>query len=278
MSKRKMAQQDLTIESLPHTRKDLFFDTLKIRFKLIFALGVFLALSTLPMLVVFFLKDLSLQNLFKSFESAAITEEEYNLIYMQQNNFWNLLELPCFVILGVFLAGCMRVIRQLNYSVGIHLKDDFRIGIKQNSFQYIFMSVFAFIIFYLTSFVSNLDINNEFALYFPIGLSLIIFVPLFFVMACLIVTYSLKIKDLLKIGIALSIKNILWNAVFVVAFFAPILLFIIPYYFIIYSVFILFLIFYYPILLMALYFFNYSSFDEFINKEQYPDYYHKGLY
>ncbi len=281
MSRKKVADKDLTIDSLPHTRRELFFDILKLRFKLIVTLGIFLALAALPMLAVFFLKDLSLQGLYGSYDWSVITEEqmiEYSLLYREQNNFWNLFQLPCFILLGLYLAGFMRVIRQLNFSKGILLGDDFKTGFKQNWKQYLVLSVIAFTIFYICQLISNIAVSNDLIRYLPLGISIVIFVPLFLVMMSLIVTYNLKFGNLIKNSLVIVFKNILWYLIFIISLALPIALFMIPYYFIIYIVLFILLVIYYPIILLANYLFNYASFDEYINKNNQPEYYHKGLY
>lgn len=281
MRKRKMAAQDLTIESLPHTRRELFFDIIKQRWKLLLTMGILFMVAVFPMVAVLFLRNFSFQNLYSSYNWATITEEqtaEYYSLYRQQNNFWNLFQLPCFIVIALFLSGFMRIIRQLNYSKGIYVWEDFKQGIKQNFLPYLGMFVFIFVLFYLSSFIANVGIENSLLAYLPIGAIVIIFVPILLNMLSLLVTYSSNFSSLVKNSFILSFKNILWYLLFTVAFFAPMALFLIPYYLIAYIVFLIISVIYYPLFFLANYLFNYASFDLYINEGKYPNNYHKGLF
>ena len=70
--KNKKATHDFKINDLPQNRKEVFFDCLKMRYGIIFGLGLMCVLFAIPFVICLMLRDISLSSLL-----ADITNKEY---------------------------------------------------------------------------------------------------------------------------------------------------------------------------------------------------------
>lgn len=117
-----ITDQDVII-SLPHNRKEVFFDLLKHRKMNLFALSCFTFMFFIPLAVDLFY--------FNFLESVAIANEmdEYlfSLVFYSM-----LIMLPCMIIGFLGLAGAFYVVKKIVWQEGTSLSVDFFQGIKEN--------------------------------------------------------------------------------------------------------------------------------------------------
>ena len=110
-------------KSLPHNRKEVFFDLLKHRKMTMFALSCFTFMFFIPLAV-----DLIL---FNFLESAAIAAEKteylFSLIFYSM-----LIMLPCMLIGFLGFAGAFYTSKKIVWQEGSMLSIDFFTGIKEN--------------------------------------------------------------------------------------------------------------------------------------------------
>ena len=110
-------------KSLPHNRKEVFFDLIKHRKMSLFALSCFTFMFFIPLAV-----DLIL---FNFLESAAIeagkTEYLFSLIFYSM-----LIMLPCMLIGFLGFAGAFYTAKKIVWQEGSMLSIDFFTGIKEN--------------------------------------------------------------------------------------------------------------------------------------------------
>ena len=126
MRKRKekpqVTDQD-AIKSLPHNRKQVFFDLLAHRKMTLFALSCFTFMFFIPLAVDLFY--------FNFLESLAISGEKYE--YLFSLIFYSMLILiPCMVIGFLGFAGAFYVAKRLVWQENVTLAVDFFQGIKEN--------------------------------------------------------------------------------------------------------------------------------------------------
>lgn len=275
---RKVATHDFQENDLPSTRVEIFFDTIKLRFGVLFRIGLLMFLFTLPLLMGTAFKDTYLYYLYNSLSSGKIDETQYNEIYMMTYRIFFLGEIPCFLLVALGLAGSFRVIRQLVWQEGIFFVKDFFDGIKNNAKHYlIYISIFG-IFHYFARMAILLEINIPVIKYIPIIVLYVIFVPM--------ILYNLIQSQIYTLNIGLEMKNgaILYIRTFFLVLIAT-LVAVLPIGFIFIPIvavkivaeisFILFII---PFILLGeLLFFN-SQFDKYINKNNYPEIYRKGLH
>ena len=110
-------------QSLPSTRKEVFFDLLKYRKMSLFALSCYTFMFFIPLAIDLFY--------FNYLESMAIIAEKYE--YLFSLIFYSMLiMLPCMIIGFIGLAGAFYTAKRMVWQEGISLASDFFKGIKEN--------------------------------------------------------------------------------------------------------------------------------------------------
>lgn len=111
------------IQSLPHNRKEVFFDLLRHRKMTLFALSCFTFMFFIPLAVDLFF--------FNFLETAAIADGKseylFSLIFYSM-----LIMLPCMLIGFLGFAGAFYTIKKLVWQEGVTISIDFFMGIKEN--------------------------------------------------------------------------------------------------------------------------------------------------
>ena len=110
-------------KTLPHSRKEVFFDLLAHRKMTLFALSSFVFMFFIPLAVDLFY--------FNYLENVAIANEKYE--YLFSLIFYSMLiAIPCMIIGFIGLAGAFHAVKKLVWQEGINLSVDFFHGIKDN--------------------------------------------------------------------------------------------------------------------------------------------------
>ena len=111
------------ISSLPHTRKELFFDLLRHRKMNLFALSCLTFVFFIPLAVDLFY--------FNFLENVAIANDK--LDYLFSLIFYSMLiMLPCMIVGFIGLSGAFHVVKKIVWQEGIMLSTEFFQGIKEN--------------------------------------------------------------------------------------------------------------------------------------------------
>lgn len=122
MKEEHITDVDVT-RSLPHTRKEEFFDFLKHRKMNMFALSCFTFMFFIPLAIDLFY--------FNFLETAAIASEKYE--YLFSLIFYSMLiMIPCMVVGFIGFAGAFYVAKRMVWQEGISVASDFFQGIKEN--------------------------------------------------------------------------------------------------------------------------------------------------
>lgn len=280
--KEKIRVNDLTKNELPHTRWQVFLDLLKNQKRKLVSLSMLAFMFLIPISV-----DILIFNQFIVGASYSVSDPEvlsstiFSLVlYMM------ITAVPCSMIGFVGLGSLAHVSKMIVWQEGVIVGPEFFIGLKKNWKQSLIfgliwgLSLFLLVVgsFFLlrTQQVSN----QKWIFSIGIGLCIVQFIVLSIVCAyCL--TYSCYYSN--------SIREVIKNSfVFLAAkFFKNILLFVLTTGLIVGLMFIDFIIQIIIILIVALLssfmmigwtLLSHEAFDQYINKENYPDYYQKGLY
>ena len=261
--------------TLPHNRKECFFDLLKNRKMALFSLSCFVFMFFIPLAVDLFW--------FNFLESAAMASDKndylFSLIFYSM-----LIMIPCMMIGFIGLVGGFYVAKKMVWQEGTMIAVDFFQGIKENWKHAVLNGlVFGLVLFGLIVGGSYLIINFAVApIWSGIGIGALI---VFFILFGMIValnnaqdvyytnTYGATVKNsfcllgllnwrilvtfLLSTGIVviLSCLNLITLAIGLLLFAALNSVVIILYTLI-----------------------SHHGFDRYINLEHYPDYVNKGLY
>ena len=261
---------------LPHNRKEVFFDTLKVRFLLYLKIGFVLFLFLLPFLGVNLYGKLLIASYL---EENGMTEEAINQA-SQMKTIITLFYVPAFMIFSIGLAGVMKVLRQLIWGEGVVFKDDFKSGIKQN-YQTFLTTFFIFgLVYVLDTFVSSLNLEYKFIVYIPYGVTFVFIIPVFMYILTQSILYSNKYTSFLKNSIYFFIKTVpvslLFTLILLVLIY-PINSSYLPSLWLQYSIISVVIILIIPFFLSAKILYDFSVYDKYINVKDYPEYVDKGI-
>ncbi len=272
----KAANKDFTISNLPYNRRQQFSDVLKHRFNVLIKCGLMLLLFVLPILICIFFKDISTLNLMNS------GEENQDLIFsimFTTDTIYRLIMMPCLFVFSIGLSGVIRVLRNLIFSEPIFFKDDFKDGIKNSIKPMLVISILIGLVSLLGGVLNNL-ISIGYLSVIPQAFNYLVIYPVCFIAFFLTSIYknsfSINVRTSFAIYIKLLPKILLSYGLFVIIVlcqFVPVFIFIIKYLLII-----LLIVFYMPISLFGSYLYQVSLYDKYINYDQFPNYYLKGLY
>ena len=263
---------DYSKAMLPRTRKAQFGDCFKMNYVVILKCGLMLLLFFSPLIALSLFADIFYVSLIENSTEAI---DETKLLFHYLFNV-GLILMSLFAVIGI--TGVVRILRNLIWGEGIFFKDDFNQGVKQNAGKNIAFAAIFSLFYTLSYFIYSLTPDSIIS-YLPILIFLLIFLPIYFWIIFLNNTYESKFFQLLKNGFYFYVKTIGWSILGVIMTIVLIALIFIPFnlIYIKYIVLVLFIIFLYPIIILIMTLYTTSKFDDYINKDNYLDYYHRGL-
>ncbi len=147
--------------SLPSNRWELFWDIFKSRFGKLFIINLLLILFLLPTFALLIFRHMAVVNYGITYPFSqsfgvgygalpSMTGASENIIFMV--NLTSYIFAPlAFCIAGIGIAGAVYVIRNMVWTEGIFVANDFWQGIKKNFKQYMLIALIYSIVFYLTT-------------------------------------------------------------------------------------------------------------------------------
>lgn len=274
--KQKVAKTDFSEQNLPHNRKEVFFDCVKLYWQKLLLLGLIMLACAVPLLTVSAVCDTVQQGLSRQLEDGVIDKVAYNGQAAWLRFAEALIDIPCYVIVCVGLSGTVRVTRQMIWAEPLFFANDYADGIKQN-----------WLTFCLCGFlVSLLNVYLAFAessggglpAYLPLGVVTIVVLPTALWMMAASSVYNIGIGKNITNSFVLYIKTPFVTWLFVALFASvaiPGLIGFVALRCIFLAVFIVVLL---PAFVMLWQLVSYSYFDKFINKQAYPEIVDKGIW
>ncbi len=274
--KQKVAKTDFSEQNLPHNRKEVFFDCVKLYWQKLLLLGLIMLACAVPLLTASAVCDTVQQGLSRQLEDGVIDKVAYNGQTAWLRFAEALIDIPCYVIVCVGLSGTVRVTRQMIWAEPLFFANDFADGIKQN-----------WLTFCLCGFlVSLLNVYLAFAessggglpAYLPLGVVTIVVLPTALWMMAASSVYNIGIGKNITNSFVLYIKTPFVTWLFVALFASvaiPGLIGFVALRCIFLAVFIVVLL---PAFVMLWQLVSYSYFDKFINKQAYPEIVDKGIW
>lgn len=274
--KQKVAKTDFSEQNLPHNRKEVFFDCVKLYWQKLLLLGLIMLACAVPLLTVSAVCDTVQQGLSRQLVDGVIDKVTYNGQAAWLRFAEALIDIPCYVIVCVGLSGTVRVTRQMIWAEPLFFANDFADGIKQN-----------WLTFCLCGFlVSLLNVYLAFAessggglpAYLPLGVVTIVVLPTALWMMAASSVYNIGIGKNITNSFVLYIKTPFVTWLFVALFASvaiPGLIGFVALRCIFLAVFIVVLL---PAFVMLWQLVSYSYFDKFINKQAYPEIVDKGIW
>ena len=262
-------------QSLPSTRKEVFFDLLKYRKMSLFALSCYTFMFFIPLAIDLFY--------FNYLESMAIIAEKYE--YLFSLIFYSMLiMLPCMVIGFIGFAGAFYTAKRMVWQEGISLASDFFRGIKENWKDALINGV----IFGLVLF--GLVVGGSYLLiYAPvtpvvrgIGLGALI---LFFLVFGMVIALNFTQCVYYENSYGVTLKNsfsflglLNWKVFLVFLFSTGVVVALGLFNLITLAIGLILFAFTNSVVIILYTLISHAAFDKYINKEHYPEMVNKGLY
>ena len=270
---------DLTVKELPHTRKQIFLDLLKNQKRQMVSLSMLLFVFLLPLVV-----DIVLFNMF--IIGVPTGQEGYASTIFSLIFYMMIIAIPCSMIGFVGLSGLAHVCKNIAWQNAVLFGPEFFVGIKKNWKQSLVfgliwgISLFLLVVGSLFMVRTQAGSDQPWVQSIGIGLCIVQFIVL-----SIICVYSLTYSCYYSNTIWQVFRN---SFVFFVAkFFKNLGLFILTtglvvglmfVDFIAQIVIIIVIAFLSSFMMIAWTLLSHEAFDQYINKENYPEYYKKGLY
>ena len=276
----KYRNEDFALNDLPDNRGKQFFDIFKNDWKTLFLSGLILFLFSIPFLTLEFFHWFTIINLPIQLQSQGIDEATIYSSLQLTEVIYELGLILCNLIFAVSLAGLARVLKRLVHGEGVLFKDDFFTGIKQNIWHFLLlMFIYSFLRFasqFTYIYIKNIPIVSEIVVGVSTGIFFILFVPIILFMFAQDAIYKMNIWTNFKNSYQLAIRSILVILIFSLLIFGTYFIRYIP---LIYVELIVwgFIIIISPLYFLSLSLFTMSKFDRYINKDNYPEVYRKGL-
>lgn len=272
MRKMKSSKEDFTEQDLPSTRRQVFADCYKEQFTVILRLGFLCLALFLPAVLVVIMKDNFIIG--ATADLAEITKETLSPIHYAARLKYGFMSVLAFTLFFTFFSGAMRIIRQLVWREPIFWKEDFWNGIRNDSGRFALISFLTATINYLIGLLDGSGVT-----YILYGIYAGLILP--------VMIWSLLQTVYYKVGFFMSIRNgVLYYLktlpstlliILVTAFPFWIVIELIPLMLVKYIVLFVLALFYIVPITMVWLLFACRHFDEFLNKEQYPSVYRRGL-
>lgn len=280
--KEKVKEVDITKNELPHTRRQVFFDLLKHQKRQMVSFSMLLFVFFLPLVVdvlIFNQYVIGASLTIDSIQLASSTVFSL-IIYMM------IISIPCMMVGFVGLGGMFHVLKNIVWQEGVITGPDFFSGIKKNWKQsLIFGLIFGLSLFLLIAgslFLLRTQISADLPWVHSIGIGLCV---VQFIIISIVIMYAMNYS----VYYSNSSREVLKNSFifFTAKFFKNILLFILTIGILVVLMFIDFIAQIVVFGLFALFssfmfvswtLLTHEAFDQYINKDNYPDFYEKGLY
>ncbi|MCI2069379.1 MAG: hypothetical protein LKJ88_07430 [Bacilli bacterium] len=206
--KPKIASKDFSPLNLPKTRKEVFQDVLKHHWLNLLLLGLMSFLFVSPLIISRLYLFIVRGNVSQALAQGSLTQEDASLAWLNLSNLFSLINIPLYLILGIGMAGIMRIIKRYSFLDNVSFKEDFALGIKQNIWQYLLLFLLFGLIAFIADYVENLSttISASGEVYSYLGViprvvALLLMYPIFAYSLVAVSIYTNKFFQQTKVGL-----------------------------------------------------------------------------
>ncbi len=281
--KPRAAEEDFSVSKLPHNRKEVFFDVMKINWRAFVGYGLCMLLFSLPSLFTAMAEDVITMSLMSSCDTAT-AEGQADILaqIITIKNTRAAIDIISYLVLSVGIAGMIRVIRQHAWGEPVFFLEEFRVGIKQNAKQMSVVGLLFGIINLLNVYAYNFSAVTTDRWVAIIGILAvdvlsIVGVPVLMYSAASICVYDKSLKGHIISSLALTAKAPFKTLLAIICCLIPFVIQLIPISYchifgrIISGILMPFVIFGWTL-------FAFDRFDEFINKKNHTELVGKGTF
>ena len=274
--KQKVAKTDFSEQNLPHNRKEVFWDCIKLYWQKLLLLGLILLACAVPSLAVSAVCDTVQQGPSQQLADGVIDKVAYNGQVAWLRLVEALIDMPCYVIVCVGLSGMVRVTRQMIWAEPLFFANDFADGIKQN---WLTFCLCGFTISLLNVYLAFAESSGGGLLaYLPLGVVTIVVLPTAMWMMSASSVYNIGIGKNTTNSFVLYIKTPFITWLFVVLFASVAMFGLIGFVAVRCICVAVFVVVLLPVFTLMWQLVCYSYFDKFINKQAYPEIVDKGIW
>ena len=271
MKKMKCAAEDYTEADFPATRKEVFSECYREHFSLIFRLGLVCFLALIPVLITMLLRDIYIIGVVEGL--AEKTDEKIAAVYYQADAVFGLFQIGANALFAALFAGVIQILRQLLWNEPVFFGDDFKKGIKSNSLRYFAV---AFLLS-LTNYALNM-LSGSLVTYILSGVFIVMILPVSAWFSLQGIYYKSGVLESIKNAVLFYIKTLPVTILLLVCTTVPFLLAnSITLILAKCAVIIVLALLYIVPLAMCWMLYATHVFDKFVNKENYPEIYRKGM-
>ncbi len=278
MYKPQSAKEDFSPSMLPHTRKEVFFDVIKLNYRVFIVYGLLMLLFSLPFHLTAILEGLARISLTDGYASASPEEQKTILSQMLMiENVRAVLDIISCLILSIGISGIARVIRQHAWGENVFFSSELCMGIKQNYKQMMGIGLLVGVVNLIFVYACNISFvtDNKILVYSAMisaGALIVLGIPVFSYAMVSICVYEKKLFSHLLSGFVIFVKAPFRTIAAIICCFIPFLIQLIP----IAGRMICSILM--PFVLLAWFLFALARFDEFINRDRFPELVGKGLF
>ena len=205
----KQGKGDYTIENMPQNRRQLFGEVLKVRWTSLFGVNLLYMVTWIPAIVWTVINVTTLIALITS-ETATVTAEDLSGLLAT----WLLIMVPCVAITGPFNAGVSYVLRNWARDEHSFVLSDFKDALKANWKQSLAISLIdgllPFVLYTCWRFYGGMLSQSGL---FIIPGALVLLISILWSLASMLaypmlITYDLKLKDVIRNSILLSMAKL----------------------------------------------------------------------
>ena len=259
---------------LPSNYLELYFDTIKQNWRTIVSIGLLSLLFFAPAIAFLFWDDVYFMQLIAS----ELPIEEIDALRITGTNIFNIFVCLGVVLSSIGISGLSRINLMVSREEGFIFFQDFNKGVKQNiKNNFVMFLIYGVLVYFSLLVMTNMNTENI-LVYFPFAMVQSIFFPVLLISVNTNSIYSWSIKDTLRNGFIIYIRNFLVIFLFSAVYSSVLLLNAISYVFLRYILLAIIIVVIYPFISLALRVYLNKVLDRDINKEHYPQIYKKGIH
>ncbi len=281
--KQKTNKADYTASMLPHNRKQVFFDVIKLQWASFMRYGMLVLLFSIPMLSFAWIEDSYKYQIMKDISSLGEQERQAALNeLLSMSNTRALLDIISFFLLSICMAGLVRIIRQCAWGENVSFATEFFTGIKQNAAQMLPLGIIVGVVNALSVYTYNLSVVMSeglmsAVLIIPASLAVLIGIPVAAYSVVCISIYNNGLFGNMKMAFLVFAKTPFKSFLALLCCFLPFAMQLIPnMYFHIFGGIVGCIVS--PFIMLAFFLFASDRLDEYINKEHFPSLVGRGTF
>ncbi len=278
------ATDEISRLRLPQNRWQSFLDCISNHASQLIGCGLVLALFAFPLIGVLGLTNILVFDLNYQIEIGTVTAVEGAKAIFNTMNTANLLTIPTLMILFIGFSGLVRIIRRLIWQEDIFFWFDFKKGIKENWKSFLLVGFIVggvnWLVQLLIRYGYFIDHSSWYEWALPISIAVaVLLIPILCLTRFQTDIYVLSFRAKMKNSFLLTMRTAPSTLGFMALVFAPWGIFLISMNEVLYLVLLAFFFFVIaPLELLAISEYCLHVFDRFINKNNHPEIFDKGIY